>query len=267
MTAHGGSFVVGSFFGLKTGQTAADIPEKVKKTCGENLGFKKNDIPSIVFARFLEKTQNGVFKILSFASAFSVFGLKTGQTAADIPQKVKKTCSENLGLKKHEIPSLGRLLAPLWAPLGLSWVSLGGSWPPLGGSRAAFGRRVVLLGAFGRSSGSLWSSFGHLVAAPGCNWLLLVAPGCPWAAVGPFLVASGCSWLLSGSSWLLLAVSGCSWLLLAAVGCSWLLLAASGCFWVLLAVFAALGCSWLLLAAFACSWLLLAAPGRPRNPG
>ena len=118
-------FVVGSRFGLKTGQTAADIPEKVKKTCGENLGFKKNEIPSIVFARFLKKTQNGVFKILSFTSALSVFGLKTGQTAAEVPEKVKKTCSENLGFKKNDIPSFGCLLAPVWAPFGLSWGSLG----------------------------------------------------------------------------------------------------------------------------------------------
>ncbi len=54
---------VGSVFGFKTGQTAAEVSEKAKKTCSENLGFKKNDIPSNEFATFLEKYQNGVLKI------------------------------------------------------------------------------------------------------------------------------------------------------------------------------------------------------------
>ena len=49
------SFVVGSGFGLKTGRFAAEVPEKVKKTCSENLGFKKNGTPSNDFNTFLEK--------------------------------------------------------------------------------------------------------------------------------------------------------------------------------------------------------------------
>ena len=70
---------------------------------------------------------------------------------------------------------------------------------------------------FGRVT---YSGFKGL-AASGCSWLLLAAPGC----------------------------FGCSWLLLVALGCCWLLLAASGCFLLLLA---APGCSVLSLYSFFC---------------
>ena len=99
------SFVVGSGCGLKTMQTAAEVPKKVKKTCSDNLGFKKNDIPSNEFARFLENYQSGVLKMLLMASLI-VLG--------------------SLGLL---LRVSGTLLGVSWRSFGLflalSWVSLG----------------------------------------------------------------------------------------------------------------------------------------------
>ncbi len=41
---------------LKRYDSVAEVPEKVKKTCSENLGFNKSDIPSNDFAIFFIKS-------------------------------------------------------------------------------------------------------------------------------------------------------------------------------------------------------------------
>ena len=144
----------------------------------------KSDIPSNDFATFLKQSQNGVLKILSLAYVGSAFGLKTGQTAADIPQKIKNTCSENLGFKKHEIPSLGRLLAPLWTRLGPSGASLGASCAPLGRSGAPFVLFCIALGAPWASLGALWGRVGALLPLVGVTWCPLAFRGVPAALPG-----------------------------------------------------------------------------------
>ena len=81
----------------------------------------------------------------------------------------------------HLWGSLGTLLGPPWAILGVSWCLLGPPWDPLGVALCHLGYLFVLLGPILGQLGSSWTPLGVL-------WALIAAClGLSWVIFGTIL--------------------------------------------------------------------------------